>query len=274
MASAVDSSNHTASNHGNILPKFSDYRSRVMLGDLPQDFLRIQLVESQLYRPSAFDHALEHDSNFIGYFTFSITEAKLIKNSGPLGLLRMDPYVRFQIGSISNETPTATGGGKNPQWNISYRINLFKGMERIYIELFDQRSFTEDNFIGECRIEIPQEVISGQTKLSWYPLMGRETSANENQGEILVMMSLMPIISDQPSDIDDVNLLNSSTGSSSTSSPSNSVVESAAMYSSDDIRTIEEMFPAIDRQIIIDLLEKHGGNKDLVVNHLLQNIIS
>ncbi|CAF4039034.1 unnamed protein product [Rotaria magnacalcarata] len=248
MSSAVDSSNHTTSSHGNILPKFSDYRSRVMLGDLPQDFLRIQLVESQVYGPSVFDHALEHDSNFIGYFTFSITEAKLIKNSGPLGLLRMDPYVRFQIGSISNETPTATGGGKNPQWNASYRINLFK--------------------------EIPQEVISGQTKLSWYPLMGRETSANENQGEILVMMSLMPIISDQSSDMDDVNLLNSSTGSSSASSPSNSVIESAAMYSSDDIRTIEEMFPAIDRQIIIDLLEKHGGNKDLVVNNLLQNSVS
>ncbi|CAF3831203.1 unnamed protein product [Rotaria magnacalcarata] len=221
MSSAVDSSNHTTSSHGNILPKFSDYRSRVMLGDLPQDFLRIQLVESQVYGPSVFDHALEHDSNFIGYFTFSITEAKLIKNSGPLGLLRMDPYVRFQIGSISNETPTATGGGKNPQWNASYRINLFKGMERIYIELFDQ-----------------------------------------------------PIISDQSSDMDDVNLLNSSTGSSSASSPSNSVIESAAMYSSDDIRTIEEMFPAIDRQIIIDLLEKHGGNKDLVVNNLLQNSVS
>jgi hypothetical protein len=34
----------------------------------------------------------------------------------------MDPYVRFQIGHISHETPTATGGGKNPQWKISYRM--------------------------------------------------------------------------------------------------------------------------------------------------------
>ena len=46
----------------------------------------------------------------------------MIKNSGPLGLLRMDPYVRFHIGHISHETPTATGGGKNPQWKISYRM--------------------------------------------------------------------------------------------------------------------------------------------------------
>jgi hypothetical protein len=43
-------------------------------------------------------------------------------------------------------------------------------------------------------------------------------------------------------------------------------------YSFEDVRTIEEMFPTTDRRIIIDLLDKHGGNKDLVVNHLLQNI--
>jgi hypothetical protein len=42
------------------------------------------------------------------------------------------------------------------------------------------------------------------------------------------------------------------------------------MYSSEDIQTIQEMFPTIDRQIIVDLLDQHRGNKDLVVNHLLQ----
>ena len=31
------------------------------------------------------------------------------------------------------------------------------------------------------------------------------------------------------------------------------------------------MFPAIDQQLIIELLEQYEGNKDLVVNHLLQN---
>jgi len=43
-------------------------------------------------------------------------------------------------------------------------------------------------------------------------------------------------------------------------------------YSAEDVRTIEEMFPTTDRRIITDLLDQHGGNKDLVVNHLLQNI--
>jgi hypothetical protein len=43
-------------------------------------------------------------------------------------------------------------------------------------------------------------------------------------------------------------------------------------YSPEDVRTIEEMFPTTDRRLIIDLLDKNGGNKDIVVNHLLQNI--
>ncbi len=62
----------------------------------------------------------------------------------------------------------------------------------------------------------------------------------------------------------------SSPTASLSSSPSNSLTESSPLYSPEDIETIKEMFPTIDRQIIIDLLDKHGGNKDLVVNHLLQ----
>ena len=42
-------------------------------------------------------------------------------------------------------------------------------------------------------------------------------------------------------------------------------------YAVEDIKTIEEMFPTIDRQIIIDLMGKYEGNKDIVVNCLLQN---
>jgi hypothetical protein len=34
----------------------------------------------------------------------------------------MDPYVRFYIGHISHGTPPASGGGKTPQWKVSYRL--------------------------------------------------------------------------------------------------------------------------------------------------------
>ncbi len=47
----------------------------------------------------------------------------------------------------------------------------------------------EDIFIGECDITIPREVLEGQTHQQWYPLTGRDASANENQGDILIIMS-------------------------------------------------------------------------------------
>ncbi|CAF1360966.1 unnamed protein product [Adineta ricciae] len=266
MTSAVS----IVASNDNLTPKFNDYRSRVMLGELPSDFLRIQLLESQIYNPLNAQLDIQQNPNFLGYFTLTIAEAKLIKNSGPLGLLRMDPYVRFQVGHVSYETPTATGGGKNPQWKASYRFNLFKGMKRIHIEIFDQRSFTEDNFIGECNIDIPREVFEGQTYQHWYSLMGREANANENQGDILVIMSFATMLGDSSSSFENPSISNSPT-MSSLSSQSNSLGESNLPYAVEDIKTIEEMFPTIDRQIIIDLMGKYEGNKDIVVNCLLQN---
>ena len=78
------------------------------------------------------------------------------------------------------------------------------------------------------------------------------------------------MLADQAAGLEPESFPSSPTNSSS-SSPSNSIAETAATYSGEDIQTIQEMFPTIDRQLIINLMEQHRGNKDLVVNHLLQN---
>jgi len=323
MASAAASSNYTASasagaasNYATTTvfnddraPKFNEYRSRVMLGDLPQDFLRIQLVQAQVYNPAGhsmrqgysavpMQQQIQHNPNFLGYFTLTVAEAKLVKGSSMLGLMKMDPYVSFRIGHVSYDTQTATGGGKSPQWKASYRINLFKGMDRINLEVYDQRNFTEDTFLGECEILIPQEVMEGETRQHWYPLMGRQANANENQGDILIIMSFMPIRTmNQPAPGSSIGApLGNPTGNTNTStdtgasllaeqsnntseqqstpqhSPSATPKPPPPPYSQEDVRTIEEMFPTTDRHTIIGLFDQHGGNKDLVVNQLLQNI--
>ncbi|CAF3405665.1 unnamed protein product [Rotaria socialis] len=302
----------TSSINDNMVPKFTDYRSRVMLGDLPQDFLRIQIAQPQIYNPAGYtsrqgyppgqlqQQQILHNPNFLGYFTLTIAEAKLVKSSGLLGLIKMDPYVSFRIGHAAHDTPTATGGGKNPQWKASYRINLFKGMDRIHLEVYDQRNFTEDSFIGESEIMIPREVMEGETRQHWYPLMGRETTANENQGDILIIMSFTPVRPMNYSAVassNDTTAVNSDGNLNMASSHAAHALsnQSAIMteqnhqpatehspsavpkpppppYSPEDIRTIEEMFPTVARQVITDLLDEHHGNKDLVVNYLLQNI--
>lgn len=312
-SSGAASSSYTYSNFSdnNASPKFGDYRSRVMLGDLPQDFLRLQFTHAQIYDPTGYSmrqaypsvvsqQQLHQNPNFLGYFTLTIVEAKLIKNSGLLGLIRMDPYVSFRIGHVSFDTPVAPSGGKNPQWKRSYRINLFKGMDRIHLEIYDQRNFTEDSFIGECDIVIPLEVMDGETRQCWCPLMGRPPNANENQGDILIVMSFMSVGATNrasvrtptaKSDMNSSGNANSSSSNTPLGLPTQSVNMNEQQqeleaerspsavpkpppppYSPEDVRTIEEMFPTVDRQLIIDLLDKNHGDKDLVVNHLLQNM--
>jgi len=55
-----------------------------MLGDLPQDFLRIQLVQNQIYDPTGYgmrqnysmipQQQIQQNANFLGYFTLTIAE--------------------------------------------------------------------------------------------------------------------------------------------------------------------------------------------------------
>lgn len=73
-----------------------------------------------------------------------------------------------------------------------------------------------------------------------------------------------------PSSVLEPGSFPSSPTNSSSTSPDHSIAETSPSYSGEDIQTIQEMFPTTDRQIIIDLMEQHHGNKDLVVNQLLQ----
>lgn len=301
---AAASSNFVTTSDERSISKFGQYRSRVMIGDLPADFLRIQFTQPIIHSPHgwAYPHAAPqvHHQNpsFLGFFTLTIAEARLVKNSSLLGLIKMDPYVTFRVGHVHYDTPTATSGGKNPQWKASYRINLFKGMDTIHLEVYDQRNFTEDSFIGECDIPIPQEVMQGETRQSWYPLFGRQTTANENQGDILIIMSFLPARQPNPSTAatpatGEAPKTQSNSGAGSTAaasaSPSHQPREQLPTplqhsssvtpkpppppYTAEDVRSIEEMFPTTDRRYIIDLMDKNGGNKDLVVNQLLQNAL-
>ena len=45
-----------------------------MLGELPSDFLRIQLLESQIYNPLNTQLDVQQNPNFLGYFTLTIAE--------------------------------------------------------------------------------------------------------------------------------------------------------------------------------------------------------
>lgn len=62
----------------NSSSKVTDLSLQVMLGDLPSDFLRLQLPEAQIYDASLLQQELEHNADFLGYFTLTIVEVNLL----------------------------------------------------------------------------------------------------------------------------------------------------------------------------------------------------
>lgn len=61
-----------------------------MLGELPQDFLRVQLVQAQIYDPAVYGQRqnysqmtvqqMQQNPNFLGYFTITIVEVNCFPN--------------------------------------------------------------------------------------------------------------------------------------------------------------------------------------------------
>lgn len=96
------------------------------VGDLPKDFLRVDMVssdESRIQQEAADQQAaLALQQALLGVqgdrhrnrLNITIVQARLAKN---YGLTRMDPYVRLKIGHCVYETQTDLNGGKTPKWN-------------------------------------------------------------------------------------------------------------------------------------------------------------
>jgi len=130
------------------LPSRHDRRNNLLLGELPDDFLRITLSsqqqqfaadeqaaialhQQQFVRPPAAympvtGAVLPH--NMRGRLDITVVEAKLTKN---YGVTRMDPYVRLRVGHHIYETKTSYNGAKNPKWGkvfhwymISYSLSI------------------------------------------------------------------------------------------------------------------------------------------------------
>ncbi|XP_045453703.1 toll-interacting protein-like [Melitaea cinxia] len=266
-------------------------RRRVLLGPLPAGFLRTDGATDTL--DTDYQAALALQQQLCGAtmppasppltarLSVTIAQAKLVKN---YGLTRMDPYVRLRVGHCIYETQTDPSGGKTPRWNKVIHCLLPPGVNSIYLEIFDECSFTMDELIAWTHITIPQAVLNGETHEDWYPLNGKQGDGMEGMINLVLSYSVGPAA---VATFPPVLVVPSTGGLGYAAMP---VYPQYPNYphpqqqqqqqqqqqpqqqpiTAEQLQQIEEMFPSIDKEVIKSVLEANRGNKDATINSLLQ----
>ncbi|XP_063622715.1 toll-interacting protein-like [Cydia splendana] len=263
-------------------------RRRVLLGPLPAGFLRAD-------GDTAADNAMDADYQaalalqqqlcgaqvpaagppLTARLSITIAQAKLVKN---YGLTRMDPYVRLRVGHCIYETHTDPSGGKTPRWNKVIHCLLPPGVNSVYLEIFDECSFTMDELIAWTHITIPQAVLNGETHGDWYPLNGKQGDGVEGMINLVLSYSVGPAAVATFPPV----LVVPSTGMGYAAMPVYPQQQSMQPpqqrahppppppITPEQIQQIEEMFPSMDKEVIKSVLEVNHGDKDATINSLLQ----
>ena len=220
--------------------------------------------------------------NTRGRLQIKLTSARLTKN---YGFVRMDPYVRVRVGNVVYETPTHANGGKNPQWNCTLETYLPLNVESIYLQIFDERSFTDDECIAWSRIVLPQAIFNGETIDEWYPLSGRQGEAQE--GVVNLIMSFREIdaatLQRQQELVDQIDPeLAAAIEASKREFPISKCIilvtilvleeirQGPVEIKEEDVNEMAAMFPNVDKEVIKAILEDKRGNKEAAVTALIE----
>ncbi|XP_075235121.1 toll-interacting protein-like [Lycorma delicatula] len=263
-----------------------DRRKRVLIGTLPQDFLRISDTSQQQQESADQQAAIAlqqqmYGSPFVqnaaGRLNITIGQAKLVKN---YGMTRMDPYVRLRVGHCVYETHTDPNGGKNPRWNKVIQCLLPQGVSSIYLEIYDECSFTMDELIAWAKVPIPQAVLSGETHEDWYPLSGKQGDGLEGMINLVLSFSTAPVNpyfypAGAVAPVMMVPSVNNTMFGIRSCAPVQVYTQppqpeaNGAQFSEQDLKQIEEMFPNMDKEVIKSVYEANRYNKTGAVNSLL-----
>ncbi|GIY07083.1 toll-interacting protein [Caerostris darwini] len=279
-------------------PKYIEQRNRVMLGTLPEDFLRVDSPESSVDgRPNspsqnqnpqvAQQQQNPAQSSCATQITLCIVQAQLVKN---YSLTKMDPYCRIRIGHAVFETHTDVRGGKFPSWNKTITSYIPRGIKTIHLEIFDERTLAPDERIAFADFELTDEALQGKFIDTWVPLNGKQGEGKEGSINITIYIrnvpywsSIMPnpapmmvvpqpglglwpyYVSGRPIQV------GYPVGQQPLQNPNYFPTHQPQPYqpSEDDIKQLQEMFPSYDKEVIMGVMENYRGNKEQAITSLL-----
>jgi len=203
MATATGSVDVDTASSTNNPDRNDDRRNRVVLGNLPDDFLRPDTLpgsdssseqeiadrelamQLQQHQWAAQHHPAQ---NCVGQLIISVVEASFVKN---YGMVRMDPYARVRVAHAVFETHANSSGGKTPRWNKKIQCLLPAGVKSIGIEVYDECALTVDELIAYGQVTIPEAVFRMEAVEDWYPLSGKQ--GENKEGSIHLIFTLMPV---------------------------------------------------------------------------------
>ncbi|KAL3881563.1 hypothetical protein ACJMK2_027989 [Sinanodonta woodiana] len=267
----------------------SRWKNQVLVNELPEDFLRVggSVQEQQVMTDERLAQILQAQqqagvgmvpANLAGRLSLSVIQAKLAKN---YGITKMDPYCRIRIGHAVFETPTAYNGAKNPRWNKMVSCYIPHGVKNLYIEIFDERSFTVDDRIAWAYITIPEDALTGGTIDEWFPLSGKQ--GDEKEGMINLIFSFTPANALPATSIIQASgysaplvyqyppsaVLQPVYPMQQQQQPMQPPRQQRPGYTEADFKQVKDMFPNLDDEIILSVFAANSGNKDATINSLL-----
>jgi toll-interacting protein len=202
---------------------------------------------------------------------------------------RMDPYCRVRVGHSVYETPTCANGSKEPKWNKTFACYLFQGIKNMDIEIYDECTFSTDPEIARGTYVIPDRVIKNQEVADeWLPLTGQEGEGKE--GMIHVILSLQQIAPGAPLPQQMRTVPNVSAGgkpmqytpgqlppgqhpAAGQQQPPAAAAQQRRplpQLTDEELEEFVKMFPNLDKEIIVSVHAASGGDKESMVNNLLQ----
>ncbi|TNV75905.1 hypothetical protein FGO68_gene12520 [Halteria grandinella] len=102
-------------------------------------------------------------------------EGKLFRDTQMVG--KMDPYLLLEYGGLKFKSKVASGGGKFPNWNETFELDICSVNDEIKLVAKDENIISDD-FIGQAFIKVSSLIMNNGVR-DWFVLSYQDKQAGQ-----------------------------------------------------------------------------------------------